>query len=91
MELANASDSVWRGEGQGQAGNTSERLEEYIFHQTAVKVPLLLLYSVVFVFAFFGEYNTAFSNTFWLVHVYLFLLAFLVYFSIFVSMTGFLR
>ncbi|XP_045139301.1 trissin receptor-like isoform X1 [Portunus trituberculatus] len=55
MELANASDSVWRGEGQGQAGNTSERLEEYIFHQTAVKVPLLLLYSVVFVFAFFGN------------------------------------
>ena len=54
MDLVNASDSVWRAE--GEAGNSSERPEEYIFHQTAVKVPLLLLYSVVFILAFFGEY-----------------------------------
>ena len=56
MDLVNTTDTKWRTEGEGGAGNNSEWPEEYIFHQTAVKVPLLLLYSVVFVFAFFGEY-----------------------------------
>lgn len=55
MEFVNVTDSVWGA--QGEAGNSSERPEVYIFHQTAVKVPLLLLYTVVFILAFFGKYN----------------------------------
>lgn len=60
MDLINTSDSVWGTD--GQAGNISERPEVYIFHQTAVKVPLLLLYTVVFILAFFGEYGPRFPR-----------------------------
>lgn len=35
--------------------------ETYIFHQPQVKIPLLILYSVVFVLAFFGEYSSSFN------------------------------
>lgn len=61
MDFVNANDSVWGAE--GEAGNSSERPELYIFHQTAVKVPLLLLYTVVFILAFFGEYKLRFLRT----------------------------
>lgn len=55
MDSVNVTDNVW-GE-EGEAGNSSERPEVYIFHQTAVKVPLLLLYTLVFILAFFGKYK----------------------------------
>ena len=31
--------------------------DDYIFHRTEVKVPLFMFYTLVFIFAFFGEYN----------------------------------
>lgn len=60
MDSTNASSSVW-GE-EGVAGNGSQHPEVYIFHQTSVKVPLLLLYTLVFILAFFGEYKHQISS-----------------------------
>lgn len=40
----------------------------YPFHRTEVKVPLLVLYTLVFIFAFFGKYNT--SPMYSRVHIY---------------------
>lgn len=43
-----ANDSLW---------HTSRDLEQYIFHQPYVKIPLLICYTVVFLLAFFGKYT----------------------------------
>lgn len=52
----NATDGGLVAGGREDLSPFGSETEEYIFHQTQVKVPLLLLYTLVFILAFFGKY-----------------------------------